>query len=241
AAHLHAARGLAVEERGDRHAERRRDAAERVQRGRQPSRFDLRHHAGRELGLLGQLSLLQVALEPQRLDSHPERSHAPVSEGCPGSPGASRAYGGVGAISGPPRSTGSKPARRASARATYTRTSRLRYGCVKSVLSSGFAGPAAASAARVIVSDVSRSPTSTAAAAGASRGVEATAPSTTRASRTTSRSRRTATATPSTGKSNDPRRRSFRYTESQPSAGGRASSVRTSSGRLARYAMPSSW
>src|SRR5205823_13507556 len=77
--YLHAARGLALEERGDRHAERRRDAAERVQRGRQPSRFDLRHHAGRELGLLGQLSLLQVALEPQRLDSHPERRHVTIS------------------------------------------------------------------------------------------------------------------------------------------------------------------
>jgi len=39
----------------------------------------------------------------------------------------------------------------------------------------------------------------------------------------------------------EPRRRNFRYTESQPSAGGSASSVRISSGRLARYAMPSSW
>src|SRR6267378_3965497 len=232
AAHLDAARGLAGEERRDRHAEGGRDAPQRVQRRREPTRLDLRHHARREVGLLRQLPLLQVALEPQRLDPLAQRHH--VEGGGPENPGRP---------SKPSKDEGptSRPASRASARATYTRTRRFRYGCVKSVLSSGFAGPAAASAARVMLSEVRRCPTSAVAAAAASRGVEATAPSTTRASRTTSPSRRSATATPSTGKSNEPRRRNFRYTESQPSAGGSASSVRISSGRLARYAMPSSW
>src|SRR5262249_31896811 len=48
-----------------------------------------------------------------------------------------------------------------------------------SVLSSGFEGRAARSAARSITSGVSRWPASAAAASGASRGVEATAPRTT--------------------------------------------------------------
>src|SRR5262249_4503250 len=215
AAHLDATAGVPIEQRGDRHTERSGEPAEGVQRRRQASRLDRAPHAGGQARLLGDLALLQAALEPQRLDPRAERAH--------GSPPLSNDMGPA-----------SRPASRASARATYTRTSRLRYGCVKSVLSSGFAGPAAASAARVIVSDVSRSPTSAAAAAGASRGVDATAPRTMRAARTPSPSRRRATATPRTGKSNEPRRRSFRYTESQPSAAGSTSAVRISSRRLAR-------
>jgi len=56
-----------------------------------------------------------------------------------------------------------RPAIAASARATNTRVTFLRYGCVKSVLSRGFAGPAARSATRAIRSRVSRWPTSAAA------------------------------------------------------------------------------
>src|SRR5512145_1190848 len=188
ARHVDAAGRRAVEQRGDRHAQGARDPAQRVERRRQPSRFDLRHHAGRQLRLLRELPLLQLALPPQRLDPLAERGHA----------GSSRVTGV------------SRPAIRASARATYTRVTFLRYGCVRSVLSSGRAGPAAASAAASITSPVSRWPTSAAAAFGASRGSEATAPSTMRASRTTSPSSRTAAATPRIGKSNAPRRRSLR-------------------------------
>src|SRR5207249_3039562 len=136
AGHDDRAGGLAVEQGADRHAERRRDPAERMERRREPPRLDLRHHARREVRLLRELALLQLALGAQALD--------------------------------------------------------------------------------------------------------APAPTTIRASRTTSPSIWTATATPSTGKSNEPRRRSFRYAERQPSAGGSRMSVRISSGRFARYSMPSS-
>ena len=111
---------------------------------------------------------------------------------------------------------------------------------MKSVLSSGFDGRAAAAATARISSGVSRCPASSAAAAGASRGWEATAPSTIVPARTTPPSIWSATATPSTGKSKEPRRRSFRYAHRVPAAGGSVNSVRISSGRLARYAIPSS-
>src|SRR5207302_1657996 len=135
-----AAGRLAVEERGDRHAEGRGDLAEGVERGREPARFDLRDHAGRQARLLRELALLQLALAAQPLDALAERRHATSSDAAPASP-----------------------------------------------------NPATA-----------------------------------------------ATATPSTGKSNEPRRRSFKYTERQPSAGGSWMSATISSGRLARYSIPSS-
>ena len=45
------------------------EPAQRVERGREPSRLDLRHHARRQLGLLGELTLLHLALRPQRPDT----------------------------------------------------------------------------------------------------------------------------------------------------------------------------
>src|SRR2546425_4538408 len=209
---------LAVEERRDRHTERGGDLAEGVERGREPPGLDLRDHARGKAGLLGELPLLQLALAPEAFDALAERRHATSSDVAPSW----------------------RPAIAAIARATNTRVTFLRYGCVKSVLSRGFAGPAARSATRAIRSRVSRWPTSAAAAFSAGRGSEAPAPSTMRASRTISPSIRRATATPSTGKSNEPRRRSLRYAERQPSAGGSRMSATTSSGRLARYSMPSS-
>src|SRR5205814_8022034 len=53
--------------------------AERVQGGGEPAGLDLRHHAGREVGLLRQLPLLQVSLEPQRLDPRAQRRHRTTS------------------------------------------------------------------------------------------------------------------------------------------------------------------
>src|SRR5439155_4229451 len=103
ARHLDAAGRLAVEERGDRHAERTGDLAERVERAREPAGLDLRDHAGRQLGLLGELPLLQVALQPQRLDARAQRGHATSMDG-----------------------PWSSPASRARARATKTRATFLR-------------------------------------------------------------------------------------------------------------------
>src|SRR5881628_2182619 len=92
AGHHDRAGGLAVEERADRHAERRRDPAQRVERRREPPRLDLGHHARREVRLLRELALLQLALGA--------RGHATSSAGQP---------------------AGASPARDASARATNTR------------------------------------------------------------------------------------------------------------------------
>src|SRR5213594_3143208 len=100
AGHHDRAGGLAVEERADRHAERRRDPAQRVERRREPPRLDLRHHARREVRLLRELPLLQLALGAQALDALAERGHATSSAGQP---------------------AGASPARDASARATNTR------------------------------------------------------------------------------------------------------------------------
>ena len=131
--------GLPVEERGDRHAERARDLAERVQRRREPPRLDLRHHARRHVRLLGELALLELALHAERLDALAERRHGPdgpwPSNDC--------------VASSDTRSLAGMPAMRRSARATNTRVIFLRYGCVKSVLSSGLDGPAATSRGRV--------------------------------------------------------------------------------------------
>src|SRR5438034_7508106 len=100
AGHHDRAGGLAVEQRAERHTERRGDPAERVERGREPPGLDLRHHTRRELRLLGELALLQLALGAETLDARAERGHATSSAGRP---------------------AGSSPARDASARATKTR------------------------------------------------------------------------------------------------------------------------
>src|SRR5262249_35735788 len=100
-----AARRLAVEQRRDRHAERRGDLAECVQRGREPARLDLRDHAGRQARLLGELALLQLALTAQPLDALAERRHATSSDADPAS---------------------ARPAMAASARATKTRVTFFR-------------------------------------------------------------------------------------------------------------------
>src|SRR5262249_33796416 len=81
--------------------------------------LDLRQHARREPGLLGELALLELPLGSQPFDSLPQAAHA-----------------------GTAPSSGS-PASRRSARATNTRVIFFRYGWVRSVLSSGFDGPAA--------------------------------------------------------------------------------------------------
>src|SRR5207249_7612 len=91
---------LAVDQGADRHAERRRDPAERMERRREPPRLDLRHHARREVRLLRELALLQLALGAQALDAPAERGHATSAAGSP---------------------AGASPARDASARATNTR------------------------------------------------------------------------------------------------------------------------
>src|SRR5881409_3853506 len=100
AGHDDRAGGLAVEQGADRHAERRRDPAERMERRREPPRLDLRHHARREVRLLRELALLQLALGAQALDALAERGHATSAAGSP---------------------AGASPARDASARATNTR------------------------------------------------------------------------------------------------------------------------
>src|SRR5438093_440369 len=92
--------GLAVEQRGDRHAERCGDPTERVERRGEPPRLDLRHHARREVRLLRELALLQLALGTQAFETRAERGHATSAAGRP---------------------AGSSPARDASARATNTR------------------------------------------------------------------------------------------------------------------------
>src|SRR5262245_337404 len=96
---------LAVEQGRDRHAERRRDLAERVERGRKPALLDLRNHAGRETRLLGELTLLQLTLAAQALDALTECGHATSSDAGPRSP---------------------SPATAATARATKTRVTFLR-------------------------------------------------------------------------------------------------------------------
>src|SRR5438094_9122174 len=137
AGHHDRAGGLAVEQRGDRHAERCGDPTERVERRGEPPRLDLRHHARREVRLLRELALLQLALGTQAFETRAERGHATSAAGRP---------------------AGSSPARDASARATNTRVIFFREGWVKSVLSRGFAAPAARSATRVIRAGVSRWP-----------------------------------------------------------------------------------
>src|SRR6266576_1195555 len=102
----------------------------------------------------------------------------------------------------------------ASARATYTRVICFRHDRSKSVLSIGFAGRYAASAAAAIASSDRSVPASAAPASGTSCGQLATPPSTIRASTTRSPlpapcSHFVHAATPSTGKSNEPRRRSL--------------------------------
>src|SRR5213080_782452 len=102
----------------------------------------------------------------------------------------------------------------ASARATYTRVICFRHDRSKSVLSIGFAGRYAASAAAATPSSDRSVPASAAPASGTSCGQLATPPSTIRASTTRSPlpapgSHLIHAATPSTGKSKDPRRRSL--------------------------------
>ena len=58
--------------------------------GREPSRLDLRDHAGREPGLLRELALLELALGAQRLDPLAERRHAPAAPRAPGRPASRR-------------------------------------------------------------------------------------------------------------------------------------------------------
>src|SRR5262249_10257544 len=83
-AHVKAAVRPGLEQQADRNAERRREFPERVQRWREPSRLDLRQHAGRQTRLFGELSLLELTLGPQRLDPLPEAGHAcSLSEGSP--------------------------------------------------------------------------------------------------------------------------------------------------------------
>src|SRR3989338_3632153 len=214
ARHDDAALGLAVEERRDRHAEGGRDPAERVERRRQAPRLDLRHHARRQLRLLRQLALLEPALAPQGLDARAERRHATSAAVRPPAP---------------------RPPIARRARATNTRVTFLRYGWVKSVLSSGLDGPAARPAPAAITSGVGLRPTTAATACSAGRGSEATAPRTMRASRTTAPAGRPPPAPPSAGRSNEPRRRSFGSGERQPSRGGSRTSATISSRRLARY------
>src|SRR2546425_826659 len=97
---LPAVRRAAVEQRADRPAEPRRDPARGGERRGGPPRLDLRPHARREVRLLPELPLLQLALGAQALDALAERGHAPPSAGQP---------------------AGASPARDASARATNTR------------------------------------------------------------------------------------------------------------------------
>ena len=68
--------GGRLEERADRDPERAGQLAEGRQRRGEPPRLDLRHHAGREAGLLGELALLQRPLGPEGLDPLAERGHA---------------------------------------------------------------------------------------------------------------------------------------------------------------------
>src|SRR6266850_2773171 len=130
-----------LEEGADGHAESGGQLAEGGERRGQAPRLDLRQHARGEAGLLGELTLLQRPLGAEGLDPLAEGGHASASSG--------------------------RPASRRSARATYTRTIFFRYGCVRSVLSSGLAGRYAASATRSISSGVRRSPTSRRAASAA--------------------------------------------------------------------------
>ena len=110
-----------------------------------------------------------------------------------------------------PRIIVADQARSESAAVTWWRAISLRQPSAKSVLSSGLARRAAASARlrdRPRRRGVRRR--ATGGRVGASCGREPTPPRTMRASSTTPpASSRTAAATPSTGKSNDPRRRSF--------------------------------
>src|SRR2546428_8511008 len=122
AGHHDRAGGLAVEQRGDWHAERRGDPAERVERRGEPPRLDLRHHARRQVRLLRELALLQLALGAQALDTRAERGHATSAPGPP---------------------AGSSPARDASAPATNTRVLLFREGWVKARVSRGLGRPAA--------------------------------------------------------------------------------------------------
>src|SRR5207237_1252458 len=127
----------------------------------------------------------------------------------------------------------------ASARATYTRVICFRHDRSKSVLSIGFAGRYAASAAAHIAASDRAVPASAAPASGTSCGQLATPPSTILASTTRSPlpapcSHLVHAATPSTGKSNDPRRRSLWYTASQPSGAGSCTVARISSGCFVR-------
>src|SRR5215831_9408704 len=89
-----------------------------------------------------ELTLLQLSLAAQALDALAECGHATSSDAEPRSP---------------------SPATAATARATKTRVTFLRYGWLKSVLSRGFAGPAARSATLAMSSRVTRWPTSAAA------------------------------------------------------------------------------
>src|SRR3990172_3469472 len=187
-AHMDPAVGSGLEERGDGDAEGRRQLAEGMERRRQPTGLDLRHHAGRQVRLLGELALLEATLQPQGLEALAHR-HATSSS--------------LRGLSG-------RPARRRRARVTKTFVIFLRYGCVRSVLSRGLDGRAATPATSAISAGVRRSPTRSAPASTASRGWEATAPRTIFAVFTRPPSRLRATATPRTGKSNEPRRRSFR-------------------------------
>src|SRR5205823_2612907 len=81
AGHHDRAGGLAVEQRADRHTERRGDPAERVERRREPPGLDLRHHTRRELRLLGELALLQLALGAETLDARAAAA-AGAGRGC---------------------------------------------------------------------------------------------------------------------------------------------------------------
>src|SRR5437879_11550914 len=66
-----------------------RSLAQRVERGREPARFDLRHHARRQLRLLGELALLELALVAEGSDAIAERGHADSVESPPSSSPAS--------------------------------------------------------------------------------------------------------------------------------------------------------
>src|SRR6266567_6920063 len=128
-----------------------------------------------------------------------------------------------------------------SARVTYTRVICFRHDRSKSVLSIGFAGRYAASAAAAIASSDRSVPASAAPASGTSCGQLATPPNTIRASATRPwslvprpASHLTHAATPSTGKSNASRRRSLWYTASHPSGRGSRTALRISSGCLVR-------
>src|SRR5262245_23815892 len=205
-----------LEERPDRHTEGGCDLSERVKGRSQSTGLDLRDHARRQARLLGEMALLELTLGPESLDPLSEARHVSdeLSDGSPANP--------------------------LNARLTNTRVIFFRYVWVRSVLSSGLDGTAARDAVASITSAVSRWPSSMCPASTASRGNDATAPSTIRACRTISPSMRRATATPRTGKSKEPRRRSLRYADRSPSAGGSVIWVSSSSGRFARYSIPSS-